>query len=553
MRIVIIGAVAAGTSAAAKARRNNEEAEIIIYERDGDISYSGCGMPYFISGEIESYSDIVPRDAAFFKRKYNVDIHTGHEVLSINTDAKSIEVKDLSSNRVFTDKYDKLIIATGARAFVPPIEGADKPHAFTLRSVADMNRIIDFYEKNSPKTATVIGSGYVGLEISESLKKLGMQVTVVEILPHVTPGLDDDIATYVEDHLVGNGVKVLTGQTVVAISDQDVILKDGSKLPSDMVIMATGVRPNTELAKSAGVELGVANAIKVDSRMRTNIEDVYSCGDCTEHFNLVTGKPSYHPLGSTANKTGRICGDSITGGDLQFRGVLGTGIFRLFDLSIAQTGLSESRAREEGFDIVAIHNIKPNKPTSMGGEKMVIKAIANKTDGKLLGVQIVGKEGVDKRIDVFATAITFGAVAEDLLHLDLAYSPPFSTTKDPVIYTGMILDNVISKERPNMTADQLTDLMESGKEYNLIDTRVDEQYQTAHIENAKNIPHDRLRDEIDAMDKDTVAITYCNNGTTGNAAQNIMLNKGFKEVYNLSGGHAHYKKCGEIYKGKDND
>lgn len=448
MRIIIIGAVAAGTSAATKARRNNPDAEIVIYERDSDISYSGCGMPYYISGEIQNYSDIVPRDAAFFKRKYNVDVRTSNEVLSINTKEKTVEIKDLSADRVFTDKYDKLIVATGASAFIPSIKGADKQHTFTLRNVANMNRIIEFYERNSPKTATVIGSGYVGLEICESLVKLGIRVTVVEILPHVTPGLDDDIAIHVQEHLEENGVKVHTGQTVVEITDQDVILADDSKISSDMVIMATGVRPNTELAKSAGIELGVANAIKIDSKMRTNIEDVYACGDCTEHFNLVTGKPSYHPLGSTANKAGRICGDSVTGGNMQFRGVLGTGIFRLFDLSIAQTGLSERRAKEEGYDTVVISHTKPNKPVSVGGETMVIKAIADRSNGRLLGAQIVGKDGVDKRIDVIGTAITFGAVAEDLFHLDLAYSPPFATTKDPVTYTGMILDSVISKGKP---------------------------------------------------------------------------------------------------------
>lgn len=453
MRIVIIGAVAAGTSAATKARRNNQDAEIVIYERDSNISYSGCGMPYYISGEIEDYCDIVPRDSAFFKSEYNVDIYTGHEVLSINADEKTVEVRDLSTGNLFIDKYDKLVIATGARAFTPPIKGIDKRHTFTLRSVGDMNRIITFCKESSPKTAAVIGSGYVGLEICESLVNLGIDVTVIEILSHITTTLDDDIAGYVEKHLEENGVKVLTNETVVEINDENVVLQDGGKIQSDMVIVATGIRPNTEIAKSAGIELGVANAIKVDSRMRTNIEDIYSCGDCTEHLNLVTGKPSYHPLGSTANKAGRICGDSITGGSLRFRGVLGTGIFRLFGLSVAQTGLSEKQAKEEGYDIVMINHTKPNKPVSMGGEQMIIKAIANRSDGRLLGAQIIGKDGVDKRIDVIGTAITFGAVAEDLFHLDLAYSPPFSTTKDPITYTGMILDNVLSKEKPRVIDD----------------------------------------------------------------------------------------------------
>jgi rhodanese-related sulfurtransferase len=275
--------------------------------------------------------------------------------------------------------------------------------------------------------------------------------------------------------------------------------------------------------------------------MRTNIIDVYACGDCIQQFSVITGKAIYRPLGSTANKTGRIAGDCATGGDLEFRGVLGTGIFKVFDMAVAQTGLSEKEAKELGYPIVVNHNIKPNKPEYLGGKEMVIKGIADKETGRLLGVQIVGFEGVDKRIDVFVTAITFKAKAEDLFHLDLAYAPPFSTTKDPVMYTGMILDNAINRGRQLITAQELEELKESGKKVQIIDARVSKQYDSGHVDSARNIPHAKLRDAISELEKDTITVTYCNKGVTGNAAQNILLNNGIKEVYNLSGGHKQYK------------
>ena len=542
MRLIIIGAVAAGTSAAAKARRNNEEAEIVIYEKDSFISYSGCGMPYYIGGEIESADELTPRDPAFFKSKYNVDIFTMHEVLSVNPDEKIVEVKKLSSGEVFTDTYDKLIFATGAKAVVPPIKGADGANVFTLRNIGDMNRIKNVINANSPKSAVIIGTGFIGLEVCENLKGLGVEVTMIEKLPQVTPGLDGDMAVYVKEHLEKNGVTVLTGASANEITENSVVLSDGKSINADMVLLSTGVRPNVELAKQAGIEIGITGAIRVDEKMRTNLQDVYACGDCSEQFHVVTGKPVYRPMGSTANKTGRIAGDSLTGGNLEFRGILSTGIFKIFDMTVAQTGLSEREAIEQGYDVVVCHNIKPNKPEYMGGKEMIIKGIADKKDGRLLGVQIVGFEGVDKRIDVFVTAITFKAKVEDLFHLDLAYAPPFSTTKDPVMYTGMILDNAINKGRPLITAQDLETLIQSGEKYVVIDARAEAQYEKGHVETADNIPHAKLRDAAHKMDKDVVTVTYCNKGVTGNAAQNILINNGFKEVYNLSGGHKQFSK-----------
>jgi NADPH-dependent 2,4-dienoyl-CoA reductase/sulfur reductase-like enzyme/rhodanese-related sulfurtransferase len=463
-------------------------------------------------------------------------------VLSINPDKKTLEIKNLSSGEVFTDTYDKLIIATGARAVVPPIKGAHGANAFTLRNIGDMNRIKFFIDATSPKSAVIIGTGFIGLEVCENLKWLGIEVTLIEKLRQVTPGLDGDMAVYVKEHLEKNGVTVLTGASVVEITENSVVLSDGKSINADMILISTGVRPNTELAKQAGIEIGSTGAIKVDEKMGTNIKDIYACGDCTEQFHVVTGKPIYRPMGSTANKTGRISGDSSTGGSLEFRGILGTGIFKIFDMTVAQTGLSEREASEQGYDVVVCHNIKPNKPEYMGGKEMVIKGIADKATGRLLGVQIVGFEGVDKRIDVFVTAITFKAKVEDLFHLDLAYAPPFSTTKDPVMYTGMILNNAIHKARPLMTAQAFDTLMQSDEKYVLIDARVAAQYEKDHIETADNIPHIKLRGAAKRMDKNVVTVTYCNKGVTGNAAQNILINNGFKEVYNLSGGYKQFSK-----------
>ena len=547
MRIIIIGAVAAGTSAAAKARRNSEDAEIVIYEKDSDISYSGCGMPYYLGGKVENAEELTPRDPGYFLSKYNVDIRICHEVTNIDPVAHTVTVRNLATGNVFSDTYDKLVIATGARANALSVAGADLAHVFTLRSIGDMHRIKAFLDKHKPKNAVIIGTGFIGLEMAENLKGLGMAVTLLEKLPQVAPGLDPDMAAHVRAHLEKSGVAVRTGGSIEAITAEGVRLADGAMLAADMVLVATGVKPNTELAAAAGVALGVAGAIRVDAHMQTSLPDIYACGDCIEQLHLVTGKPVYRPLGSTANKTGRIAGDSITGGNLTFRGILGTGIFLVFGMTVAQTGLSEREARAEGFDPVVCHNIKPDRPEYMHGQEMVIKGVADRATGRMLGAQIVGYQGVDKRIDVLATAITFGARAEDLFHLDLAYAPPFATTKDPVMYTGMILENAIHRGRPLMTAVELDALEASGEPYTLIDTRVPAQYEKRHVPGAVSVPHEKLRATAETFDHEAVTITYCNKGTTGNAAQNILLDKGFKRVYNLSGGEKQYHTTHRVF------
>ena len=542
-RIVIIGAVAAGTSAAAKARRNDEQAEIILYERDRFISYSGCGLPYFIGGSVARIEELTPRDPAFFKGKYNVDVLIRHEVMSIDPATKSLVVRDLDSERIFTDHYDTLILATGASSVRPQFSGMDRKHVFTLRSPDDAIAIRSYIDQNNPTAAVVIGSGFIGLEMVENLVRAGMKVTLIEKLPQVCPFLDPDMAPRLEQYLVKQGVAVLTGRTAASIEEQTVVCDDGRRIPADLVLVAVGIRPNTRLASAAGVKLGHTGAIAVDRSMRTNIPDLYACGDCAESYSVVDGRPLYRPLGSTANKQGRITGDVITGGTLQHRGIAGTGIFQVFEMGIAATGLTEKEARESGYDVVVNHNIKPDKPVYFGGREMVIKSIADRRTEKLLGVQIVGFGGVDKRIDVFVVAMTAGLKVSDLFHLDLAYAPPYATTKDPVHYTGMILDNAINRGRDLITADELTRIQdEQGSDsIQVIDTRVAKQYAQGHAREAINLPHAVLREKINELDPEKPVVTYCNKGVTGNAVQNILINRGFKKVYCLSGGYNQYK------------
>ena len=547
-RIVIIGAVAAGTSAAAKARRNDETAEIIIYEMDEYISYSGCGLPYYIGGKVDQLETLTPRDPAFFKSKYNVDIKIRHQVLCIDSSAKVLNIRHLADGREFTDHYDVLIISTGATSIIPPIPGIDSPHVFTLRNPGDARSIRQFIDNQKPQTAAVIGSGFIGLEMVENLIHAGLNVTVIEKLPQVCPFVDPDIAPYLEQYLKKQKVQIITGHSAVSIGEKSVEIDNEVKIAADLVIMAVGVRPNVELARSAGVQLGVTGAIAVDIKMRTNLPDIYACGDCVEAYSIVDGKPIYRPLGSTANKMGRIAGDVITGGSLSFRGIAGTGIFKVFEMSVAACGLSEAQARTAGYDIVVSHNIKPDKPEYYGGREMVIKSIADRKNEKLLGVQIIGYEGVDKRIDVFVTAITAGLTASDLFHLDLAYAPPFSTTKDPVIYTGMILDNALNRGRELMTADTLREI--NPDMIQVIDARVTKQYETGHVDHALCMPHADLRERMKSLDKNRLVVTYCNKGTTGNAVQNILINHGFCKVYNLSGGNKQYQNSKKKIKGK---
>jgi NADPH-dependent 2,4-dienoyl-CoA reductase/sulfur reductase-like enzyme/rhodanese-related sulfurtransferase len=542
MRIIIIGSVAAGTSVAAKARRNNIENEIVIYERDTDISYSVCGLPYYIGEEYITRENLNPRNSEWFKKRFDIDIKTGHEVIKIDSEKKELEIKNLQTGEIFCDSYDILVLATGAVPVRAKIEGIESENIFILRNIISADKIKKYIKKYKPVSAVIIGSGFIGMELAENLVKKGIQVSVIEAVGQVMPSYDYEMSSYIKKELIEHKVQVLTEEKVVKIDKQaGTILTDvGRAVAADMVILSAGVKPEVRLAVQAGIEIGSTGAIKVNRKMETSINGIYAVGDCAESYFLIDGTPCYRPMGSTANKTGRIVGDIITGGDLSFRGILGTGIVKVFDLTCGQTGYTETEAKKAGYDVEIIHNIKPNQTEYFeGSSEMVIKAVADRKSERLLGVQIIGKKGVDKRIDVFATAITFGAKVGDLAHLDLAYAPPYSTTKDPVMYTGMILENALNRGRKIIT---IQDLIKNRTSFTVIDVRSDKDFEKGHIEGAINIPLGNLKEKAMEFSKKESIVVHCNKGVTGNAAQNLLINLGFTNVYNLSGGYKEYKQ-----------
>lgn len=438
MKVVIIGAVAAGTSAATEIRRRDKDAEIVIYEKDRYISYSGCGMPYYLGNIISSFDELVPRDAGFFRQKHQVTIQILHEVVSVDPANKTLQIRNLVTGKEFQDSYDKLVLATGAVAEIPPVKGNDKKNVFVLRNIIDMKNIKNFLSINRPKKAVIIGSGPIGLEMAENLTGIGMKVTLL-VRASLSKTLHPEMSKMLEAHLVDQGVTVVTNASIQEITDRGVFLEGGGFHAADLVLLGAGVKPSVVLAKSAGIELGTTGAIKVDQRMRTSNPDIYACGDCAEYFHRITGNSVYRPLGSTANKTGIIAGNQIAGGTDEFKGILGTSIFQVFDLTVAQTGLTEQEASAAGYDVSASLDRRPNKPEFMGGRDMLIRTIADRRTGRLLGCQIVGFEGVDRRIDVIAAVLTLNGKAEDLIDMDLAYAPPYSTPKDPLFFTGVKL------------------------------------------------------------------------------------------------------------------
>ena len=538
-KIIVIGSVAAGTSAAAKARRNDESVEITIYDKDNFISYAGCGTPYYIGGEVGEIEALTPRNPMFFKSRYNIDVFAGYEVIQIDRANKNVKVKNLETSEVIVDSYDKLIISTGANALIPQIKNIEKNKVFALRNIKDAVDIKLALTQEKPKNVVISGSGFIGFELLENLVELGISVSMIELSDKITPFLDKEMSKMLENLVVGKGITIRKETSIVEFTEDKAILSNGEVIDCDMAIISVGVKPNTQIAKDCGLELGIKDAIKVNKKMQTSDENIYACGDCIETYNQINGKACYRPLGSTANKTGRIAGENVTGGDIEYRGNLGTCIFKFNELSVGATGFSEEEARAEGYDVVVCHNLKPDRAEYMGGKDMAIKAIADRKSSKLLGVQIVGYDGVDKRLDVFATLLTYGAKVEELFHLDLSYAPPFSTAKDPVHSTGMILDNAINKGRDLITLEELNSIKEK---YQLVDTRNEDDIRTKGMfDGAVNITLGQLHNGDIDLDKNIPIVVYCNKGIMANAAQNILINKGFKNVKNLSGGQVFYK------------
>jgi NADPH-dependent 2,4-dienoyl-CoA reductase/sulfur reductase-like enzyme len=449
-RLVVIGGVAAGMSAASRARRLNPKIEIMVFEKSGFVSYGSCGLPYFVSDVIKAPENLVVYDAKFFKEKRNIDVYLHHEVLKIFPAKRSVLVKDLEKDKEFEVGYDKLVIATGARAVKPNIKGIDLNGIFTIRFLEDGIAIKNFIRENSPKKALIIGAGYIGMEMAEALVSLGIDVTIVEVMPNILGSMDDEINEVVEAELQKNGVKLLKSTSVVEfVGDgfvRKAILNNGSSLDVDLVIVGAGIKPNSEIARDAGIEIGRSGAIAVNQRMETNIPGVFAAGDCAEAFHLVLGRPVYIPLGTTANKQGKVAGENAVGGNAIFKGIVGTAVFKVFELEVARTGISEKQAKEEGIDYVSTvieHSSRAHYYP--GGSKIRVKLIAERKTGRLLGAEMVGRDGVAKRIDVFATALHARMSIDEIAGLDLSYAPPFAPVWDPIL----IAANDIEKKLKN--------------------------------------------------------------------------------------------------------
>ena len=438
MKIVVIGGNAAGMSAASRARRNDPNAEITVYEKDDTVSYGACGLPYFVEGAIPDWQKLIAVPLQDFIEKRNISVHVLHEVKAINPRKKTLTVYDHPNERTLEVQYDRLVIATGARAVVPPIPGTDHERVFKLRTLDDGKAIHAFINRHQPKQALIVGGGYIGLEMAEALTARGMQVSIVEMMPHVMPLMDADMAEVIQEELTRQKVQVYTDVSVKEIIAQgeqlQAVLADGRKLTSDLILLSVGVRPNTELAESCGVELGPTGAIRVNDRMQTNIRDILAAGDCAEAKHLVTNKPAYIPLGTTANKQGRIAGDNATGRASRFKGIVGTSGFKVFDLEAAMTGLSSQELARLQIPFKAV-KIKSRTRAHYypNPARIHVKLLFSPQDGRLYGGQIVGGEGSAKRIDVLATALHQKMTVADLAELDLSYAPPFAPVWDALL------------------------------------------------------------------------------------------------------------------------
>lgn len=543
MKVVIVGGVAGGASAAARLRRLDESAEIIMFERGEYISFANCGLPYYIGGEITMKSALTLQTPQSFNARFNVDVRVNSEVTSIDPKAKTVTVrsKDLGE---YTESYDKLILSPGAAPIRPPMEGADNARVFTLRNIPDTIKIREYVEEEFPESAVVVGGGYIGVEMAENLKNAGVAVTIVELADHVIAPLDYDMACDVHRYLKEKGVGLILKNGVQAIKEEGgklkLTLSDG-EIETDMVIMAVGVRPDTALAKDAGLELNKRGAIVVNEHMLTSDPDIYAVGDAVEVTDFVTGEKAYIPLAGPANKQGRIAADNICGIPTTYKNTLGSAVLKIFDMTVATTGVNERAAKAAGLDYDKVYTYSNSHASYYPGSTgMSIKTLYEKGTGKILGAQIVGFDGVDKRCDVLATAIRAGMTAKDLTELELCYAPPFGSAKDPVNFVGYVIENTLAGRVKNFFWDDVAKLPRDGS-VTLLDVRTDlERENGQYIEGFIHIPVDELRARAGELDKSKPVYIHCRTGLRSYVACCMLAGMGF-DCYNLSGGWRLYE------------
>ena len=543
MKVIIIGGVAACATAAARIRRLDEKAEIKVFERTGYISYANCGLPYYIGDVITDPAQLTLQTPESFLTRFRIDMKVHHEVTAIHPDSKTVSVRNLETGDEFTEAYDKLILAPGAKPAQPKLPGIGIDRLFTLRTVEDTFRIREYIRENRPESAVLAGGGFISLELAENLTELGMDVTIVQRPMQLMNPFDPEMAAFIHSQLRRHGVKLALGYTVEGFEESgkgvDVLLKDAKPLHADMVIMAIGVTPDTHLAEEAGLELGIRGSIVVNDRMETSVPDIYAAGDAVQVRHFVTGQDAVISLAGPANRQGRIIADNICGGDSRYTGSQGSSVIRIFEMTAAVTGINETGAKNAGIDADSVILSPMNHAGYYpGGSLMTIKAVFEKETYRLLGAQIIGYEGVDKRIDVIATAIRSGMKATELKDLDLAYAPPYSSAKDPVNMAGFMIDNISKGILKQWHLEELQTIMDKN-DVTLLDTRTCEEYERGHIEGFRNIPVDELRDRLDEIDKGNPVYVICQSGLRSYIACRILEGSGF-EAYNFCGGFRLY-------------
>ena len=542
MKVVIVGGVAGGATAAARIRRLDEQAQIVVFERSGFISYANCGLPYYIGGVIEDPEDLTLQTPASFFSRFRIQMNVHHEVTAVHPDRKTVSVKNLETGEAFEEPYDKLLLSPGAKPVRPNLPGMDSDKLFTLRTVEDTFRIKDFISEKAPRSAVMVGGGFIGLEVAENLRELGMEVTIVQRPKQLMNPFDADMASFIHAEMRRHGVKLALGYSVEGFEERnggiDVLLKDNAPLHADMVILAIGVTPEAALAKDAGLALGIKGSILVNDRMETSVPGIYAVGDAVQVKHYVTGDDALIALAGPANKQGRIAADNICGGDSRYLGSQGSSVVKVFDMTAATTGINETNARKSGLDVdTVILSPMSHAGYYPGGKLMTMKVVFEKETYRLLGAQIVGYQGVDKRIDVLATAIHAGMKATQLKDLDLAYAPPYSSAKDPVNMAGFMIDN-ISKGLKQWHLADVAKLPRDGS-VTLLDTRTVGEYRRGHIDGFKNIPVDELRERIGEIEAGKPVYVICQSGLRSYIAVRILEGCGF-EAYNFAGGFRFY-------------
>ncbi len=543
LKIVIVGGVAAGTSAAAKARRCDERAEIILFEQDSHISYATCGMPYYLNAIIEKRKKLLVIEPDLFARRFNVRVCLRHRVEAVYPELREVSVRDSNTNRSFRESYDRLILCTGSRAVAPPLPGVDLPFVFSLKSLNDTDRIFRFLKERSPGHVAIIGGGLIGMEMAECLRNRGLEVTLVEMLEQVIPFLDWEMVQLMQAHLQDKGVRLLLGHPLKSVElgangSGEVITGLGARIPCDMVILAIGVRPEVELARQGGVDIGPTGAVAVDDEMRTSIPYIFAAGDCAEAMHLVTGKAAYMPMATVANKQGRAAGANAVGRHLKVHGFCGTIIVKSFEMTAARTGLNQREAPREGWDPL-VHYIHPSDHAGYypGSHPLHVKIITCRHTGRLLGAQVVGWEGVDKRIDVFATALYNCMKTEDLIHLDLAYAPPYAPARDAVLVAGATGQTLFSGDWRAILPENLHERIKTDDQPYIVDLRQPEECRKLGvIPGAVEIPLPDLRQRLSELDPNRETVVYCSQGLRSYIAARILAQRGFRDVKNLTGG-----------------